>query len=876
MKPRLALASLVVLIVAVAVWFAASERPPRGVVSDVPFSIARETALRAAEASANPAVHELAAAEASAASGEARAAVAVGPASVLLVHVRADGVPVVGVEVRCSDDRGEQRNVVATDANGTARFEFAAATERAWLFVFASATTAPKRASTQRRFEGGAEHELVVDVDAGHVIAGVVEARGGPLDGRRVPHAIVELWSGTSVGGEPVRTATCDENGRFVLDRAPVEFAAAARADGYVAERGLRGSLERDVDSEELVLLVAPETSLSGVVLDESGAPVEGARVEEYDGQNGSSSLDATAVPGIGTVGLGSGKAVTDASGRFEITGLPDERFAVLVYASGFLRFNGFFEADASPIEVRLDRGDGFTGRVIDANGAPAVGARVRWGWCEPSQPVETRTDENGRFVAGGIKLPENEFDAPPWVEVLHAGHAVQIVQPVTADRTGAAFVEVRLVKESVVAGVVLDELRVPVANAVVWIEGTRELDTGFVTEHRHTWERQAEIHETKTDANGAFRLDRLYEGAYTLHVSPPNDERSVDVETRGGREDVEVVLTTVGLDKVVLAGRAVDAVTGEPITKFTITPMIDGSGMGHPFESPEGAFEVRGLPVGAIGLWARADGYANLSLPERSFGLGRHEVELKFARLRQLVVFTEGVDSARLCVRNADGAELMIPTPGWGSSKSHVDVRDGRAALDGLPAALVTVEVEHVDGVERVDVDLTADRLHEVVVPVKPFEQVTVWFAPVVLDAGAAAPQMSFPTDELARMQTLFPLAFANEPRVAVAVTVVDGHERVRATLELAPLTDAPLSIDDKQIDDSQERWSLSAWYPGINGGQGHSHTDLLCADALRLPRTKVTVTATAEGLVGEPVELDLTNLTDGALVPLPLRRAP
>ena len=43
----------------------------------------------------------------------------------------------------------------------------------------------------------------------------------------------------------------------------------------------------------------------------------------------------------------------------------------MLVYASGFLRFNGFFEADASPIEVRLDRGDGFTGRVLDANGAP-------------------------------------------------------------------------------------------------------------------------------------------------------------------------------------------------------------------------------------------------------------------------------------------------------------------------------------------------------------------------------------------------------------------------------------------------------------------------------------------------------------------------
>lgn len=50
----------------------------------------------------------------------------------------------------------------------------------------------------------------------------------------------------------------------------------------------------------------------------------------------------------------------------------------------------------------------------------------------------------------------------------------------------------------------------------------------------------------------------------------------------------------------------------------------------------------------------------------------------------------------------------------------------------------------------------------------------------------------------------------------------------------------------------------------------------DLSCADALRLPRTKVTVTATAEGLMGEPVELDLTTLAEGALVPLPLRRTP
>jgi hypothetical protein len=876
MKPRLALASLVVLIAAVAVWFAVSERPPRGVVSDEPFSIARETALRAAEASANPAVHELAAAEASAASGEARAPVAVGPAGVLLVHVRANGAPVVGVEVRCSDLRGNQRSAGATDADGVARFEFVEAAEGASVFVAASATTAPKRAYTQRRFEGGAEHELVVDVDAGHVIAGVVEARGGPLDGRRVPHAIVELWSGTSVGGEPVRTATCDENGRFVLDRAPQDFAAAARADGYVAVRGLRGSLERDVDSEELVLLVAPVASLSGVVLDESGAPVEGARVEEYDGQNGSSSLDATAVPGIGTVGLGSGKAVTDASGRFEITGLPDERFAVLVYASGFLRFNGFFEADASPIEVRLDRGDGFTGRVIDANGAPAVGARVRWGMCEPSARPETRTDELGRFRAGGIRLPGGQYDTDPWVEVLHDGHAVQFVQPVDADRTGEAFVEVRLVRESVVAGVVLDESRKPVVNAAVWIEGEREIDVGYTTNYRHTWERQAGVHATTTDANGAFRLGHLNEGTYTLHASPPGDRRTVDVETEAGREDVEIVLAAAALEKVVIAGRAIDASTGAPLTKFRVVPMFDGSGKSNSFESPEGVFEVSGLPAGEITITARADGYANVQLPERAFEFGRHEVELRFQRLRQLVVFTEGVERASLRVIDGEGTALSIPHPGGEFSSTQVDVRDGRAALDGLPAAVVTVEVEHVDGVERVEVDLTADRLHEVVVPVKPFEQMTVWFAPVVLDAGAAAPQMSFPTDELARMQTLFPLAFANEPRVAVAVTVVDGHERVRATLELAPLTDAPLSIDDKQIDDSQERWSLSAWYPGINGGQGHSHTDLLCADALRLPRTKVTVTATAEGLVGEPVELDLTNLTDGALVPLPLRRAP
>jgi hypothetical protein len=737
--------------------------------------------------------------------------------------------------------------------------------------VAASATTAPQKASTQQRFENGALHELVVDVDAGRVLAGVVEARGGPFDGRRVPHAIVELWSGTAVGTDPHRTVVCDENGRFVLDRAPKDFAAAARADGYVAERGLRGSLERDVDSEELVLLVAPVTTLSGVVLDESGAPVEGARVEEYDGQSSSSSYDSTAVPGIGTVGLGSGKAVTDASGRFEITGLPNEGFAVLVNATGFLRFQGFFDAAASPIEVRLDRGDGFTGRVLDANGAPAVGARVRWGYCEPSARPETRTDELGRFTAGGVKLPASEHDAAPWVEVLHDGHAVQFVQPIDADRTGQAFVEVRLVKESVVAGVVLDELRVPVANAVVWIEGAREMFPGWSTDYRHTWERYAEIHETKTDTSGAFRFDQLYEGAFTLHVSPPNDERSVDVETRAGREDVEVVLTTVGLDKVVLAGRAIDAATGEPIAKFGVVPMIGGHGMTRSFESPEGEFEVRGLPVGAIQITARAVGYADLRLPERSFGIGRHEIELPFMRLRQLVVFTEGVERASLRVLDRDGQALSIPSPGGGSSSTRVEVWKGRAALDGLPAAIVTVEVEHEDGVERVEVDLTADRLHEVVVPVKPFEQMTVWFAPVVLDAGVAAPRTSFPTDELARMQTLFPLAMAHEPRVAVTVTVVDTNERTRVSFAFSPRTDGPPTAgDDGRISVTDDRWSVS-----IAGGLATS-SSFLCVAPARLPRTKVTVTASAEGLTSEPVELDLTSLTDGALVPLPLRRAP
>lgn len=155
-----------------------------------------------------------------------------------------------------------------------------------------------------------------------------------------------------------------------------------------------------------LELKVTPVNLVRGRVLWEDGSPAAGSQLVIDTARDDQSSDSVTL------------EAVTNAEGRFE---LPLARREILVIAAqehdssgrtgvgfGAFEFVEFAELSGGVQEIELrfvrrdrdeaGRADTMRGRVLHADGSPAVGAEVRGGIIGP----HTRTDENGRFVLHG------------------------------------------------------------------------------------------------------------------------------------------------------------------------------------------------------------------------------------------------------------------------------------------------------------------------------------------------------------------------------------------------------------------------------------------------------------------------------------------
>jgi hypothetical protein len=149
------------------------------------------------------------------------------------------------------------------------------------------------------RIEAGRLYDVDFDMVRGGRIFGVVMNMGG----KPIPGATISLH----LLGIPVsstRRATSDEKGRYEL--APVEPAAykvGVRHERYKAKGDHPAVLARHGDEAEVNVILEDGSKLSGVVVDEGGAPVEGASVTAVNPKTGKN-------------------AVSDAEGRWTIYGL--------------------------------------------------------------------------------------------------------------------------------------------------------------------------------------------------------------------------------------------------------------------------------------------------------------------------------------------------------------------------------------------------------------------------------------------------------------------------------------------------------------------------------------------------------------------------
>lgn len=289
---------------------------------------------------------------------------------------------------------------------------------------------------------------------------------------------------------------------------------ASLRAYRDPAMRVVRASSAaepRDVDALGVLAWMAEPgiapRRVAGIVIDEDGAPVEGATVK----------LSSAAQRDLGAPAP---STVTSADGRFDLGDQPAMSWMVVAHKDGYAPSGRRLKL-ADPTKAGDDleltlRGCEVTqaGRITDYEGVPIAGAFVelRWGLDfaheGPVPALRVGADADGRFelcvraraAVGGV----------PWLVGGAPGHGTVMIEAHGRDQMH----DIRLGPEAVVEGRVVDERGEAVAGAfvVAWV------GIGGMT--RSAGHGAPPIQSTIAGSDGRYRLDGLRPGSYKVSAS--------------------------------------------------------------------------------------------------------------------------------------------------------------------------------------------------------------------------------------------------------------------------------------------------------------------------------------------------------------------
>lgn len=338
------------------------------------------------------------------------------------------GVP--NPTVRCfseeitGDEEGRYR------IRGTSHFT----TQRVSAWIEGSAVT---RQTVQTPPAGGtAPLDLVIERGL------VVEGRITDAAGQPIANARVSSWEARP------HELTTPPSGAYRL----VGFARGQRstfrvhAPGYVRHREWVKEIAKDLKDHDIVLVRGSQ--VRGMVVDEEGAPIEGARIGIGHGFSMGSTL----------------KTVTDHEGRFRVPDVSAGPVGVHVQRDGFAQLATSVEVPKAgePVdELRLvlRKGETLLGRVVDEANKPVAGARVAAKRKHDYLEARATTAPDGTFDLVDVAGPDVEIEIygrglvrlnttmtiqPTRADVIVKRHGI-LAGRVVADATGAPIDRFRL-----------------------------------------------------------------------------------------------------------------------------------------------------------------------------------------------------------------------------------------------------------------------------------------------------------------------------------------------------------------------------------------------------------------------------------------------
>lgn len=500
--------------------------------------------------------------------------------------------PVSGAWVWSADDPG---GVVRTDRAGV--YQLA----RPGAEPFEVHAADPRYAPVAAKVERGVVPLLAL-MPSPALFGRVVDDGGRPVPGAEI------LLSRRTEGGswsarEDAKRARTRADGTFRISglTAAASYDLLAASVGFAPTRwAVTVPSGREISSAEALLpriVLSRGLAVFGAVIDSSGRPVAGARVELFR-----SALGRRA-PGAASSRIESGlyRAVSGWKGRFALQSLPAGRYDLRIEARGLAQLaqDGIELVDRpKPHDLGrfvLERGNALVGIVEDPDGKPIADAEV---WVVPGAPVEdwqayyrkgpaARTGPKGEYALSDLP-PETELS----LDICRPGflpETVAIRDPAMEPKR-----TIVLARAGEISGRVLDPAGRPVADAALvgWLSGEGPASASSV--------RPCRLGGTSatSDAEGRFRLGPLVSGWWSVKASANG---WLDAES--GRHQVPEGATLSKFDLVlgvgaVLSGRVLSP-QGGPVAGAEVQAYGDRSSP-KATSAGDGTYRLAGVEPGA------------------------------------------------------------------------------------------------------------------------------------------------------------------------------------------------------------------------------------------------------------------------------------
>ncbi|MBL8730520.1 MAG: carboxypeptidase regulatory-like domain-containing protein [Planctomycetes bacterium] len=395
-----------------------------------------------------------------------------------------------------------------------------------------------------------------IRLEIGSIVQGRVVEEDTQLG---VPNATVFLASShqahsvlATPGRERGIAALTDTSGFFRFTSAPAQGLVnlTVEAVGYASSPVLNQPLKPQV-ANEFTLQVVRGEPIAGIVVDPDGRPVGGANVS---------------ATGLSTKTPQNATAVTAADGTFTFPSLRIGPYQLSTTMDGFLEAREpMVMSGDTAVKLVLGSRAFLKLRVLAANGSPVKAYRISLTRYFPNNPAgvgkvldfpdrnvnpsDYPAEYRGEWalVRG---LPPGDFR----MQVEDRAHAKTLSPPFSVVEGGPTpEVTVELTLGGSIVGTVLDDRGQPVPDAVVTTDMNSGVaaDIGFLDIFRSMMPEKHSKAQTRTDAQGRFRVSKLAFADYMLRISHPNycegTAINIKLETPGQVADAGVIQLSAG-----------------------------------------------------------------------------------------------------------------------------------------------------------------------------------------------------------------------------------------------------------------------------------------------------------------------------------------